>query len=140
MQKYYLDTCIWRDFFEDRFGRSGNPLGSHAAKLFFKMISNNDRIIFCKYLIWELSKSLNEREINDMLNLLFHTGTLIRVEMSVKEYDEARKISNDRNLPFVDCLNAIIARDNDAVLVSQDQHFHNFLSDIVKTARPQDII
>ncbi len=75
-----------------------------------------------------------------MLNLLSINKILIRLEISKKDHLEAKKLSQERNLPYIDCLNAVQARNNGAVLVSQDAHFFEKLSDIVKPVRPQDII
>ena len=44
--KYFLDTCIWRDFYEDRFGKTGRPLGKYASNLFMKILKNKDKIVF----------------------------------------------------------------------------------------------
>ncbi len=37
MVKYYLDTCIWIDFFEDRKGAKGEPFGEFASRLLTKI-------------------------------------------------------------------------------------------------------
>ena len=41
MQKYYIDTCVWRDYYENRFSKSGKPFGKYAACLFMKIIKSN---------------------------------------------------------------------------------------------------
>ncbi len=138
-KKYWLDTCIWRDFYEDRFSKAGNPLGEYATNAFMKILKKRDKILFSESLVRELSRDYGEKDINDMLNLLFMGGTLIRVEITKEEYLEARELSEKRKLPFVDCLNAVQARNHNAVVVSQDEHFTKNLSDIVKVIKPQDL-
>lgn len=138
-KKYWLDTCIWRDFYEDRFSKAGNPLGEYATNAFMKILKKRDKILFSESLTRELSRDYGEKDINDMLNLLFIGGTLIRVEITKEEYLEARELSGKRKLPFVDCLNAVQARNHNAVVVSQDEHFTKNLSDIVKVIKPQDL-
>lgn len=137
--KYLLDTCIWRDFYEARSSKTGNPLGEYATNLFIKILKNRDNILFSEALIWELKKDYTETEINDMLNLLVINKILIKLEISKKDHLEAKKLSQERNLPYIDCLNAVQARNNSADLVSQDAHFFEKLSDIIKPVRPQDI-
>lgn len=66
-KKYLLDTCIWRDFYENRYNLSGNPLGKYATKLFMKILKNRDKIIFSRALILELKKDYKEKEIFHML-------------------------------------------------------------------------
>lgn len=38
MNTYILDTCIWRDFYEDRYGQGRRPLGKYASKFFMKIL------------------------------------------------------------------------------------------------------
>ncbi len=137
--KYYLDTCIWRDFYENRFSKKGKHLGKAAAKLFLKIIKNKDKILFSQSLILELEKDYQKDEIYDMLNLLYITGSLIRVEISKEEHLEAKHLTKKRKLPYVDCMNAIQARNNKAILISQDKHLIKDLADITKTVRPERI-
>lgn len=138
-EKYLLDTCIWRDFYENRFSKSGKPLGKYATNLFMKIIKSKDKILFSESLVWELKKDYEEKEIYDMLNFLSITKILIKIEITKKEYLEGKELSQKRDLPFVDCLNAIHARNHKAIMVSQDQHFFQNLSDITKPIKPEDI-
>ncbi len=136
---HLIDTCIWRDFHENRFGKSGRPIGKYAADLFMNILKNKDNILFSIALVWELKKDYDEKDINDMLNLLFINKTLLRIDITKEEYKEAKKLSEERNIPFIDCLNAIQARNHKAIMVSRDEHFINNLSDIIKPVRPEDI-
>ena len=139
MAKYWIDTCVWRDFYEDRFSKSGKPLGEYATKAFMKILKKRDKILFSESLIKELQKDYKKEEVNKMLNLLFISDVLIRVEIKKEEYLEAKTISESKKLPFVDCLNAIQARNHQAIIVSQDEHFTKILSSIVGVVKPQDV-
>ena len=136
---YLLDTCIWRDFYENRFSKVGRPLGKYATDLFMNILKNKDKILFSEALIWELKKDYEEKDVNHMLNLLFLNKTLVRIEITKEEYLEAKKLSQLRNIPFIDCLNAIQARNHKAIMVSQDDHYLKNLTDIIKTMKPEDI-
>ena len=138
-EKYYFDTCIWRDHYENRYGFGGKPLGEYATKLFIHIIRNKDILLFSEFIIRELKSDFDGGEINDMLNVLFMAGILKRVEVSEENYKEARKIGISRNLHPGDVLHAILARDNNAILVSQDEH-HQRLKDIVEVKKPEQII
>jgi predicted nucleic acid-binding protein len=141
MKKTYLiDTCVWRDFYENRFSRSNKPLGLYAYNFFVKILNNKEEIIFSETLIRELKKDYFEKEITDMLRLLVLNHSLIRIKITKEEYIEAKQLSKDRNVPFVDCVNAIHARNHNAILITQDKHFFNNLSDITKAVKPQNII
>jgi predicted nucleic acid-binding protein len=137
--KYYLDSCIWRDHFENRFGPQGRPLGHYATKLMTKLIKDRAEIVFTDTVVDELEKDYAEEDVLDMFNMLFKIGVLKRVEISREEFVEAKSLSVKRTIPFGDALHTVIAKNNDAVLVSQDNHFER-LKDIVKVIRPEDII
>ena len=66
-------------------------MGKHAYSLIIKIIGRKDKIVFSDSLIWELRKAYQEKEIFDMLNFLFRTGILIKVEITNKEHTEAKK-------------------------------------------------
>ena len=140
MTIYLIDTCVWRDFYQDRVSKSGNPLGKYANDFFIKIITKGDKVIFSEALVNELRIRFNEREINSMLNLLFMNKILVRIETTKEELIEAKKISEERTLPKIDCLNAIQARNHKAILISQDKHLLINLKDIAKVKKPQDLI
>jgi len=56
-----------------------------------------------------------------------------------EEYSESKRLAQERALPFIDCLNAVQARDHGAILVSQDDHCLRGLSDISKAVRPEQV-
>ncbi|MFH2028959.1 MAG: hypothetical protein ABIJ08_07490 [Nanoarchaeota archaeon] len=139
-EKYYLiDTCIWRDFYENRTSKIGRPLGSYASHLFQTILKNKDKVYYSDSLVWELKKRYSEEEIKDLLNVLFLTKTLIKIEIKNEEHLEAKKLAQERNIPYVDCLNAIHARNYSAILVSQDPHILKELDDIALVIRPENI-
>ena len=137
--KYFLDTCIWRDFYEDRFGKTGRPLGKYASNLFMKILKNKDKIVFSETLFWEMKKDYSEREINEMLNFLDLCKVLTKINIKKEEFQEAKKLSNNINIPLVDCINAIQARNHKAIMISQDMHFLKDLNDITNTKKPEEI-
>ena len=114
-------------------------MGEYAASAFMKIFRKGNKVLFSESLIRELCKDYNEDEINEMLNFLFMSNILIKVEITKEEYLKAKELSEKRKLPFVDCLNAVEAINNKAIIVSQDEHFTKNLSDIVKVIKPQDI-
>jgi predicted nucleic acid-binding protein len=138
-KKYIVDSCIWRDFYEDRVSKSGRPLGQYAYDLFVKILKRSDTILFSETLIEELRRYYSEEKVNEMLNLVTHIGTLTRIEITDKEAAESIELSIKRKIPRSDCLNAIQARNHRALLVSQDKHIIHGLSDIAKSIRPEKI-
>lgn len=138
-EKYYFDTCIWRDHYEARFSLSGKPMGDYASRLFAKVIKDKDTLFFSEFIVRELKSDFDEEDINNMLNILFISGILNRAEINEKDYRKAKEIGVKRNLPAGDVLHAIIAAKSNAILVSQDKHLQE-LKDIVEVKKPEEII
>lgn len=61
------------------------------------------------------------------------------VKISSKQVDEARRIAVEKKVPGSDVLHAVLTRDNNAVLITRDQHFE-LLWDIVKSLKPEEVI
>lgn len=137
-EKYYFDTCIWRDFYESRTGLKGKPLGKYAADLFMKSVKHKDTLFYSDLTIKELKIDYDEKEVTDMLNFLFLAGILKKVEMKKEDYLEAKRLSEERNIPTADALHAIISRNNKAIFVSQDEHAQK-LKDFVNVKKPEEI-
>ncbi|MDD9954003.1 MAG: PIN domain-containing protein, partial [Candidatus Woesearchaeota archaeon] len=137
--KYLIDTCTWRDFYEDRVGIGGKYLGKYAAKFFEKILKEESIILFSEVLIRELKKDFDKERIHDMLHLLVVTGKLQRIEITEEEFTEAAALSRERNLPKIDCLCAVQARNHKACMISEDKHFAK-LKDITVTKKPSDFI
>ncbi|MFH1668320.1 MAG: PIN domain-containing protein [Candidatus Woesearchaeota archaeon] len=138
-RRFYLDTCIWRDHFEDRTGPGGRPLGKYATQLLMKIIRDKDIIIISDAIIAELKKGFYDDEISDILNVLQAMGSVENIPIQDIDDTEAKMISKERKLPILDVLHAILARNNQAILVTQDKHFMQ-LSDIVNCKRPEELL
>ena len=139
-KRYFIDTCIWRDFFEDRFSKTNRPIGGYANKLFQKIIKERQIVFYSPLIIKELNLRYNLSEIEIMLNILYKIGLLQKIVPTNNEIIEAEKLSIQRNIPFVDCLNAIQARNNDLIMVTQDKHYFEKLFDFTRSKRPEDLI
>lgn len=78
-----------------------------------------------------------EFEIEDILNKL--ASIIIYTEATDKEIGKSKDLSQKRNIPKGDALHALIARDNNAILITFDNHFKK-LGDIIKFYTPKDFI
>src|SRR3989338_468727 len=114
VEKFYVDTSIWIDLYEDRKGYRNEPLGEYALKLFSMIKAKENKLIISDILIRELEGYYSIEEINGMIMPL---NKIIEKIFSTKEQvKEARKIAEERNLPFGDALHAILARENGFIL------------------------
>lgn len=132
-QYLYLDTSIWLDYYEKR-----DLNGEHALKLIMKII-RTDKII--------LYSDLHTRELKnvgytiDQINAIFQIlkqNNIRHVHIYTAQIVEARSLTSQRNVPTKDALHSVLARDNDAILISRDKHFEK-LKDIVGTKKPEEL-
>lgn len=137
IQGFCIDTSIWVDLIENRTGFNDEPLGEYAQKLFYMILVNQQKIFVSDILQTELRLKYSIPEINSMINPF---GKNVRYFSTSKEqHEEAKRIALERNVPPGDALHAIIARDNNLVLISRDRHFLK-LDDIAQHYKPEDII
>ncbi|MBW2990655.1 PIN domain-containing protein [Candidatus Woesearchaeota archaeon] len=137
-KKYYLDTSIWRDYFE---GRSNGlrPLGEWAWKLINLIIKDKNIFLYSDIVVQELKKYYPIENINKTFAVARVEGLLEKVYINPSQEKEAYKLSKNRKVSFHDALHAIIARDEKAVLVARDKHFLKLL-DIIVPKKPEEII
>jgi len=64
---------------------------------------------------------------------------IVFVESTGKEIGKAKDLAYKREIPKRDALHALIARDNEAILITLDRHFQK-LSDIIKPHSPKEFI
>lgn len=134
--KYYLDSCIWRDYLEDRQDKF-RPLGEWAFRIIQKIIKDEDVIVISDAVFEEL-KSFNQN-INIEISKSVPELCLYYIESSREQIIEAKNIAKTLKMPVNDALHAILARDNQAILITRDKHFLDLLN-IVDIKKPEDLI
>ncbi len=136
-QKYYVDTCIWIDLYEDRKGYNGELLGKFAAKFLFSLLKKQQVLIISKLLIKELKKYYAEEQIEGMFRPF--TRIIEKMFITKQQADEAKQIAEERKIPAGDALHAILARDYALILVTRDNDFKK-MEDIAKYHKPEELI
>ncbi len=134
--KYYLDSAIWRDLHEGREDKF-RPLGEWAFELLRKARINKEKVLYSDLTVDELSAAYGKETINKLFK--DEVELLEKVEIKEHQVKEAAKLSKKHNIPFGDVLHGILARDNNAIMVTRDHHFEK-LSDIVSIKKPEDLI
>ncbi len=137
MTRYYIDACIWRDYLENR-SDNFRPLGEWALELIKKAIRSEEMILCSELVKDELREDLKEEEINDAFSIV-PPNLFLTVKISRKQIIETKEKSLVMRTPFKDTLHAVIARDNDAIMVTRDKHFLELL-DIAKIRKPEDLL
>ena len=138
MERYYIDTCIWRDYYEGRADRL-RPLGEWALAFFNMVIEEKHIIVYSEFVVEELRGRYNQSQIKDIFRLIETEGLLQKAEISVAEVKEAVRISKERKLVFGDTLHAVVAKKEGCILVTRDYHFIE-LWDIVEIKKPEELI
>jgi len=137
MKRFYLDACIWRDYFEDREDRF-RPLGEWAFRLIKKIIEDGDLFVISDVLIEELREPYTSEEIKNLFEIVPKKLSL-KIEYSKKQLRRAFEIKNKFNIPFKDALHSILAKDNNAILITRDKHFYELIGE-VDVRKPEDLI
>lgn len=137
MTRYYVDTCIWRDYLESREDRL-RPLGEFAYQFIKRSIDRHDTILYSWVIMEELSLKYPRKEIDICVAPIRDAKLLEEVEISGQNLAESKKLSIQRNVPRGDALHALAARENNAVIITRDRHFE-LLRDIAASSTPEEI-
>ena len=132
--KYYIDTCIWIDFIENR-SAGLYPLGECAFQFFKKCRAHNYKVLYSTAVIWEMESQNHPfetilNEFNDILQ---------KVEISKEIHMNAKIIAKQRALGFGDVLRALLSKENKSILITRDLHFYQ-LNDITKCRKPAELL
>jgi predicted nucleic acid-binding protein len=134
--KYYLDTSIWRDYYENR-SDNLRPLGEWALMLLRKIILEGSIILYSDFVIEELKKGYNQNDVEKIFQIA--EGSILKVKINPEDVSKAAILSKTRKVSFGDALHAILAKNNNAILISRDAHFRE-LSDIAIIKKPEELI
>ena len=112
MNKYYLDTSIWLDFFEAR------GINGKSVKKMMNNLSQENSIIICSEVVFNELLKIGYSK-SDLRESFYPIKNYIKFVYSKKEqFGKAKQISQKRKLPLFDVFHSIIARDNKAILMS----------------------
>jgi predicted nucleic acid-binding protein len=133
MKKFYLDTNIWLDYFENR--SSGLiPLGEFAFQFLKSCLSNECEIYYSDFVIKELRKKLTIGEVEELFKII--KDKLLFVETNPVDLKEARIICKN-SLHFADAIHLVLAKKADCVLITRDKHFDN--TSFIEVSLPEKI-
>ncbi len=135
--RYYFDTSIWIDLFQDRV-EEGFPKGLRAQQLLTRILSRNYRIIVSQVIQKELfSCGYSFEEVQKLFRPL---KRIIQVQHCSREHlERARNIAKKRNVPQKDVLHALLSKTARATLITRDNHFQKLL-DITIPSTPEELL
>lgn len=137
-ERYYIDTCIWRDLHENREDKF-RPLGEWAFNLFRMIRETKSRALYSDLVVEELLAVYDKKAILEIFKILSEDCLLEEVKIKKEHFQEAARLKRERKLPFGDLIHAILARDNHSILVTRDKHFEEF-GNIVVVKKPEELI
>jgi len=103
-----------------------------------KIIKENDYVIYSDAVLEELQKYYSAEDVKNIFSLVPEQN-LLKVTTSATQLREADFLAKRLEIPRKDALHAILARDNEAIMVSRDHHY-DALARIVETRKPEDLI
>jgi predicted nucleic acid-binding protein len=135
-QRFYLDTAIWRDYFED--SKDGiRPLGEFAFQFLKNCEKNACTVFYSETVVHELKRDYSDEKIKQVFSSFKHFLEIVPI--SNEQYSEAKELAGIKTESHEsDILHSILARDNKAVLVTRDFHFET-LQDIVEIRAPEEV-
>lgn len=134
-RRFYLDTSIWRDYFEDR-SDGVRPLGDLAFQFLKTCEKRRCTIFYSELVIRELRKDYSEEKIAQVFSSF---GKFLAIaKISQEQQLEAQRLARLKpGSHESDILHAILARDNNAALITRDFHFE-CLKDIADIRAPEE--
>jgi predicted nucleic acid-binding protein len=111
--RYYIDTCIWIDYLENR----------TETDIFVDCMMRQDTIVISNILLKEIINHVHHEKVRMIFQMLESYMLLEHAKTTTEQDEEALKLSGERLVPKPDALHAIIARDSDATLITRDKHF-----------------
>ncbi len=137
-RRFYLDTAIWRDYFEDRTDGI-RPLGEFAFQFLKNCEKKGCTVLVSDTVVLELRIYFPEEKVRQIFSS-FH-GIIRNIEATKEQVAEARTewLQREKRIPFKDVLHAVLAKHHSAVLIARDNHFFDELFSLVEVEKPEDI-
>ncbi|MFA6268817.1 MAG: PIN domain-containing protein [archaeon] len=135
-QRFYLDTAIWRDYFEDRHDNL-RPLREFAFGFLKNCEKHNCEILYSPLVKRELLAHYSEERVQQVFSSFL--GMLREVKVCSEHLNEAKRIrQNVSDSHTADIIHAVLARDNRATLITRDKHFEGLIG-IVQVLKPEEV-
>ena len=76
--QYYLDTSVWRDYYENRSDRLC-PLGEWALQLLCWIVRNKYKALYSDFVLHELGIEYSTSEIDRMFEIVSKHDLLVKI-------------------------------------------------------------
>jgi predicted nucleic acid-binding protein len=106
--------------------------------IIMRIVEEGDIVLYSNVVEFELSCFYTKDIVKDIFSLV-QSQSLKKVTIQEKRTKEAILLSKKRGIPYGDAMHAVLARDNDAILVTRDKDFTK-LQDVSSHQLPEDLI
>lgn len=138
MQKIYVDTNIFLDFWLDRKTKIA-PAGLFAEKMFEDLTECKYFLVTSNYIMMEIKENINFfEEVRDLFETLRSAEKIKVIKIKQGMIDKAKKIASKKDVPIHDAIHAIVAKSEGAILVTRDKHFQN-IADFITVLKPEEL-
>lgn len=135
--KYYIDTCVYLDYLENRKNKQGKNLGVVARKLFNQSRDCKFQIILSDHLVRELERNI----VLSSTRLFFESlkKKIIKIKVSEEDLEKAHEICENKK-DFFAALHYVLAKraKADKLITRNLEHFQFDLS--FKPYLPEDVL
>ncbi|MGV8171478.1 MAG: PIN domain-containing protein [Candidatus Woesearchaeota archaeon] len=132
--RYYIDTCIWIDYWENRTDNL-RPLGEFAAN-FFNNLDDDDIIYYSNFIIKELRNRYSDEIIAEIFKVV--ECKLLFIESNESHMRLAKIFSAAGLVHKSDALHIILAKEIGAKFITRDNQI--ILSGLIDASKPEDLI
>lgn len=134
--KYYLDTCVWIAYFNEK-----EEQHEIAVKLFEKIRESKDIILVSHTHIIEMRNKNKLEEFNTLKDKLYYQGLCVGVITTELDRQIAYKHNEKEKLGYGDCVHLQVAKRENAIPVSFDQDWQDLGEKMqFKVYLPEEII
>jgi predicted nucleic acid-binding protein len=137
MKRFYLDTSIWLDLFENR-NEPNMPKGDWAKNLMRYIVKQECELVISNVNLKELNKYGYSNQIIFQFLRKFKKR-IFYIHTTKKETNRAKDIAEERKIPKGDVLHCLVAKKSGAILITFDNHF-NELNDFIKVKTSNNFI
>lgn len=135
MQKFYLDTNIWLDYFENR-SDGLRPLGEFAFQFLKNCINSDCKIYYSNFVLFELKTKLSENDFFKKVD--FAKENLVFIESTNENWKQAQILNKSANLHLADALHLVLAKNNSCILITRDKHFDSL--ELIEIKKPEEVV
>ena len=134
MTKYYVDTCIWIDCYENR-SDNLRPLGEFAFN-FFLRLEDEDIVYYSKLTLRELRKKYSDTIILSIFDVA--KDNLVFLDTFEEDITNSKRLLSSGLVHDSDAIHIALSRRVGALLITRDKEI--LFSGLVKAFRPEELV